>query len=221
MEKRAIIFEKAKPGLGRGHSFFWVGREGKFVFTVQYWKQFHLPLYESFVYVLIRPFDFCSLPIALGIKHNTLLVNNSINKPVANRLFGENSFLVETLGYPWKTFGGNYDIVEFFFIGNWFSCLETEINSFSQSGPNLFMIKPINNLIVLVRLKFFQNVSYLTLPPNGSLVLRKILCIHLRQKLVWQTCFSARSVCRKLSYEGYDGQKKQTNARKYNSPHLS
>ena len=56
---------------------------------------------------------FCSLLIALGIKHNTLLVNNSINKPVANRLFGENNFLVETLGYPWKTFGGNYDIVEF------------------------------------------------------------------------------------------------------------
>jgi len=107
------------------------------------------------------------------------------------------------------------------FIGNWFSCLETEINSFSQSGSNLFMNKPINNLIVSVRLKFFQNVSYLTLPRNGSLVLRKILCIHLRQKLVWQTCFSARSVCKKLSYEGYDGQKKQTNARKYNSPHLS
>ena len=156
-----------------------------------------MPLHESLMWTL----DFCYLPIALGIKHNTLLVNNSINKPVAYRLFGENSFLVKTLGYPWKTFGGNYDIVEFISSQNWFFCLETEINSFSQSGPNLFMIKPINNLIVSVRLKFFQNVSYLTLPPNGSLVLRKILCIHVRQKLVQQTCFSARSVRRKLSYE--------------------
>ena len=106
------------------------------------------------------------------------------------------------------------------FIGNWFSCLETEINSFSQSGSNLFMNKPINNLIVSVRLKFFQNASYLTLPPNGSLVLRKILCIHLRQKLVWQTCFSARSVCRKLSYEGYDG-KKNRQIRENAIPHTS
>ena len=107
------------------------------------------------------------------------------------------------------------------FIGNWFSCLEREINSFSQSGSNLFMNKPINNLIVSVRLKFFQNVSYLTLPPNGSLVLRKILCIHLRQKLVWQTCFSARSVCRKLSYEGYDGKKKNRQIRENAIPHTS
>ena len=89
------------------------GERGEFRIHCSVLKGIHFPLYESFVYVLIRPLDFCSLLIALGIKHNTLLVNNSINKPVANRLFGENSFLVKTLGYPWKTFGGNYDIVEF------------------------------------------------------------------------------------------------------------
>ena len=83
------------------------------------------------------------------------------------------------------------------------------------------MIKPINKLIVSVRLKFFQNVSYLTLPPNGSLVLRKILCIHVRQKLVQQTCFSARSVRRKLSYEDYDGQKKNRQMRENTIPHIS
>ena len=220
MKKRAIIYEKAKPGFGRGRSLFF-GGGGNFVITVQYWKKFHLPFYLCHLCHLSMyrcdPWIFVTCSLHWGL---STIPFWSIT-PLISLWLIICSMKICCWLKPMENFWWKLRYRWIYFIGNWFSCLETEINSFSQSGPNLFMIKPINKLIVSVRLKFFQNVSYLTLPPNGSLVLRKILCIHLRQKLVSRRVSQQGACVGNWVMKTTMDRKKQTNARKYNSPHLS